>query len=127
MPKGDRSVVREVTSHRSDAAIAQAIIALARCLEPTVMVEGVPTEAQAAFMRNQQRMTGLFLLPAGPSRGDDGHSEGRGQSGGFVPRSGGGGSRTAAVYRSGTAAVARAGCDRMGVARMKVTVAMRPD
>jgi EAL domain-containing protein (putative c-di-GMP-specific phosphodiesterase class I) len=52
--KIDQSFVREVTSNRNDAAIVQTIITLARCLKLTVIAEGVETDAQAAFLRDQQ-------------------------------------------------------------------------
>ncbi|HXF93786.1 MAG TPA: EAL domain-containing protein [Nitrospiraceae bacterium] len=128
--KIDQSLVCEVTSNRSDAAIVQTIITLARCLKLMVIAEGVETEVQVAFLRDQQcdELQGYyFYLPADSGGGDDGHSESRRRSGGLGLSSEWCGSGTTARYRSGTAAVASAGCDRMGVARMKVTVAMRTD
>ena len=47
--KVDRSFVRDVAENPRDAAVAMAIIQLARALGISVVAEGVETEAQAAF------------------------------------------------------------------------------
>ena len=49
--KIDRSFVREVTSNSDDKAIADAIIALGRVLDLTIVAEGVETAEQEAFLR----------------------------------------------------------------------------
>jgi diguanylate cyclase (GGDEF)-like protein len=49
--KIDRSFVREITSNSEDKAIADAIIALGRVLDLTIVAEGVETAEQEAFLR----------------------------------------------------------------------------
>ena len=49
--KIDRSFVREITSDGEDKAIADAIIALGRALDRTIVAEGVETIEQEAFLR----------------------------------------------------------------------------
>jgi diguanylate cyclase (GGDEF)-like protein len=49
--KIDRSFVREITSNSEDMAIADAIIALGRALDLTIVAEGVETAEQEAFLR----------------------------------------------------------------------------
>ena len=49
--KIDRSFVREITSDSEDKAIADAIIALGRALDLTIVAEGVETIEQEAFLR----------------------------------------------------------------------------
>jgi EAL domain-containing protein (putative c-di-GMP-specific phosphodiesterase class I) len=69
--KIDQSFVRDVTSDPDDAAIAGAMIALAHSLQLTVVAEGVETETQLAFIRDQHcdEMQGfLFSPPVEPSR-----------------------------------------------------------
>lgn len=51
--KIDRSFVRSIPEHREDMAIATAIIELAHILGFIVLAEGVETEAQLAFLRQQ--------------------------------------------------------------------------
>ncbi len=50
--KIDRSFVRDLTTNDSDAAIANAIIAMAHSVGIKVIAEGVETEAQCEFMRS---------------------------------------------------------------------------
>ncbi len=49
--KIDRSFVREITNDSEDKAIADAIIALGRALNLTIVAEGVETVEQEAFLR----------------------------------------------------------------------------
>lgn len=51
--KIDRAFVKDVTSSPDDAAITTAIIAMAHSLNLRVLAEGVETEAQMAFLREQ--------------------------------------------------------------------------
>jgi EAL domain-containing protein (putative c-di-GMP-specific phosphodiesterase class I) len=51
--KIDQSFVREITSDRNSAAIADAIIGMAHRLNLTVIAEGVETEAQLAMLRER--------------------------------------------------------------------------
>ena len=51
--KIDRSFVRDVAINRDDAAIATAIIEMAKALNLEVLAEGVETEAQLSFLRAQ--------------------------------------------------------------------------
>ena len=52
--KIDRSFVREVVSDHRDAAIIQGVVSMAGKLQLKVVVEGVETEAQFAFLLKQQ-------------------------------------------------------------------------
>lgn len=51
--KIDKSFVRDIPNHQDDMEIATAIIQLAHILGFTVLAEGVETDAQLAFLRNQ--------------------------------------------------------------------------
>ena len=51
--KIDQSFVRDSSSNPDDAAIVHAIITLARAMSLEVIAEGVETEAQCAFLREQ--------------------------------------------------------------------------
>lgn len=64
--KIDQSFVKDVISDRTDAAITQGVLAMARSLSLEVVAEGVETEAHAAFLRkhNCQLLQGyLFTTP----------------------------------------------------------------
>ncbi len=50
--KIDQSFVRDLTSNLNDAAIIRAIIAMCHSLDMQVIAEGVETEAQLAFLKN---------------------------------------------------------------------------
>ena len=52
--KIDRSFVQDVAANPDDAAIATAIIKMAKALNLEVLAEGVETEAQMSFLRAQQ-------------------------------------------------------------------------
>jgi len=69
--KIDQTFVRDVTTDPDDAAIASAMIAMAHSLQLSVVAEGVETEAQLAFLREQKcdEMQGyLFSAPVNPDR-----------------------------------------------------------
>lgn len=52
--KIDRTFVAKITEDAHDAAIVRSLIAMAHNLGREVIAEGVETEAQAAFLRNEQ-------------------------------------------------------------------------
>jgi diguanylate cyclase (GGDEF)-like protein/PAS domain S-box-containing protein len=61
--KVDRSFIREIPTDAEDKAITQAIIAMAKTLSLTVVAEGVETEAQANFLRENacDEMQGYYF------------------------------------------------------------------
>ena len=67
--KIDQSFVRDVTRNPDDAAIAAAIIAMAHSLKLTAVAEGVETEAQLEFLREQHcdEMQGYLFSPPVPA------------------------------------------------------------
>ncbi len=67
--KIDKSFVRDVTSDTNDASIAISIIALARSMKLSVVAEGIETEEQLAFLRENGCENGqgyLFSRPVPP-------------------------------------------------------------
>ncbi|MCE5315092.1 MAG: EAL domain-containing protein [Armatimonadota bacterium] len=67
--KIDRSFIREITTNPDDAAIARAVIAIARALKLRVVAEGVETLEQLEFLRTLQcdEMQGYFVSPPIPA------------------------------------------------------------
>ena len=67
--KIDRSFVREITSNSEDKAIADAIIALGRALNLTIVAEGVETAAQKALLRahNCDQVQGYLISKPVPA------------------------------------------------------------
>jgi EAL domain-containing protein (putative c-di-GMP-specific phosphodiesterase class I) len=68
--KVDRSFIRDIPGDSDDKAITEAIIAMGRSLNLTVVAEGVETEEQVAFLRERacDEMQGYYFskpLPAG--------------------------------------------------------------
>ena len=69
--KIDRSFVHGIDLDSSDAAIVSAVIAMAHCLKLEVVAEGVETESQFEFLKNQDCdcVQGfLFAKPLTPAR-----------------------------------------------------------
>jgi diguanylate cyclase (GGDEF)-like protein len=66
--KVDRSFVRDLATNDEDKAIANAIIAMGRTLGMSIVAEGVETDAQAAFLREQgcDEIQGFFYSRAVP-------------------------------------------------------------
>lgn len=66
--KIDESFIQDVTERPEDETIVQAIIAMARSLELTVVAEGVETERQLAFLREHgcHEMQGYLLSRPAP-------------------------------------------------------------
>jgi EAL domain-containing protein (putative c-di-GMP-specific phosphodiesterase class I) len=67
--KIDRSFVRDVTTNPDDAAIAEAIIAMAKALRREIVAEGVEnhSQAQALRIRGCHQAQGYFFAPALPA------------------------------------------------------------
>jgi diguanylate cyclase (GGDEF)-like protein len=67
--KIDRSFVRDLSAVTSDAAIADAVIALAHSLKLLVVAEGVETREQLAILRRHRcdRMQGYLFSPPVPA------------------------------------------------------------
>ena len=67
--KIDRSFVRDVPQDADDAAIIKGIIALAHSLRLEVVAEGVETQAQLNYLREQfcDLLQGYYLSPAVPA------------------------------------------------------------
>jgi diguanylate cyclase (GGDEF)-like protein/PAS domain S-box-containing protein len=64
--KIDRSFVRDLTSDAGDASIVEAVISLGRSLHMRVVAEGVETQEQLAFLRQQNcpEGQGYYFSPA---------------------------------------------------------------
>jgi diguanylate cyclase (GGDEF)-like protein len=93
--KVDRSFIREIPNDTEDKAITEAIIALGRTLGLTVVAEGVETEAQQTFLREQacDEIQGYyFSRPVAPDQFAtflEGHSLTRTTGATVPPRRGG--------------------------------------
>ena len=66
--KIDRSFVCDITTDPDDAAIAQAVIAMAHSMHLSVTAEGVETDGQLEFLRIRQcsEMQGFYCSPPVP-------------------------------------------------------------
>jgi len=66
--KIDGSFIQDITKRPEDASIVQAMIAMSRSLDLTVVAEGVETERQMAFLREHgcDEMQGYLLSPPAP-------------------------------------------------------------
>jgi len=64
--KVDRSFIRDIPQDADDSAIAEAIIAMGKRLNLTVVAEGVETSEQHAFLKAHDcdEMQGFFFSPA---------------------------------------------------------------
>ena len=51
--KVDRSFIRELPANQEDRAITDAIIAMGKSLQMTIVAEGVETQGQVEFLRNR--------------------------------------------------------------------------
>jgi diguanylate cyclase (GGDEF)-like protein/PAS domain S-box-containing protein len=69
--KIDRSFIASITSDPADAAIAQAVIAMAHTLGLEVVAEGVETAEQLALLRNWQCDTAQGYYFSSPMTSDD--------------------------------------------------------
>jgi EAL domain-containing protein (putative c-di-GMP-specific phosphodiesterase class I) len=67
--KIDRSFVCELPANEKDGAITQAVIAMGKSLNMTVVAEGVETPAQIAFLREREcdECQGFYFSKAVPS------------------------------------------------------------
>jgi EAL domain-containing protein (putative c-di-GMP-specific phosphodiesterase class I) len=67
--KIDRSFVERITNSARDAAIVRSIITMAKSLNLEVVAEGVETDAQAAFLRNERCQEAQGFLYGKPLTG----------------------------------------------------------
>jgi diguanylate cyclase (GGDEF)-like protein/PAS domain S-box-containing protein len=67
--KIDQSFVRDITTDPDDAAIASAVIAMARSMKLEVVAEGVETEAQLDFLSSEgcHKVQGYYFSPPIPA------------------------------------------------------------
>jgi EAL domain-containing protein (putative c-di-GMP-specific phosphodiesterase class I) len=83
--KIDRSFIRDVVTDNDDATITTAIIRIGRSLAMRVVAEGVETEAQLAFLREQgcDEIQGYYVSrPMGAEEMANRLNSGRGIRGG---------------------------------------------